>query len=208
MRQRPLTRLSTRLCSRARSISSSLDAEGGLALAEGLKGNTSLRELEYAAGPSNHCARVLASLCQRPLTHLLSHRSHPAPRLHSIAYNSIGAEGASALAAILNKTKITSLECAALSIHASYSFFHSCQRLLTLRISNRSLLGNSLGDGADAILSVVSEMPQIITLCGIHPEQTDINFSKRGLDAADAKLLALDLSRNHTVRTLRYALAP
>ena len=62
----------------------------------------------------------------------------------------------------------------------------------------------------DAILSIVSEMPQIITLCGIRPEQTDINFSKRGLTAVDAKLLALDLSssRNHTVRTLKYAAAP
>ena len=105
---------------------------------------------------------------------------------------------------ILNETKITSLECAALQ----YSLFHSCQRPLTLRISHRSLLGNSLGDGADAILSIVSEMPQIITLCGIHPEQTDINFSKRGLDAADAKLLAFDLSRNQSVRTVKCAARP
>ena len=45
--QRPLTRLSTRLCSRARSISSNyLGHEGGLALAEGLKGNTTLQALE------------------------------------------------------------------------------------------------------------------------------------------------------------------
>ena len=51
-------------------------------------------------------------------------------------------------------------------------------------------------------------MPQIITLCGIQPEQTDIDFSRRGLDAADAKLLAFDLSRNHAVRTLKYAAAP
>ena len=70
------------------------------------------------------------------------------------------------------------------------------------------MLDNSLGDGADAILSVVAEMPQITSLCGIRPEQTDINFSKRGLTAVDAKLLALDLSRNHTVRTLKYAAAP
>ena len=58
------------------------------------------------------------------------------------------------------------------------------------------------------MLSIVSEMPQIITVCGIQPEQTDIDFSGRGLDAADAKLLAFDLSRNRTVRTLKYAAAP
>ena len=70
------------------------------------------------------------------------------------------------------------------------------------------MLNNSLGDGADAILSVVSEMPQIITLCGIQPEQTDINFSHRSLDAADAKLLAFDLSRNKSVRTVKCAARP
>jgi len=58
------------------------------------------------------------------------------------------------------------------------------------------------------MLSIVSEMPQIITVCGIQPEQTDIDFSGRGLDAADAKLLAFDLLRNRTVRTLKYAAAP
>ena len=48
-------------------------------------------------------------------------------------------------------------------------------------------------------------MPQIITLCGIQPEQTDIDLQNHGLDAADAKLLAFDLSKNRTVRTLKCA---
>ena len=51
-------------------------------------------------------------------------------------------------------------------------------------------------------------MPQIITLCGIQPEQTGIDLQHRNLDTADAKLLAFDLSRNRTVRTLKYAAAP
>ena len=50
-------------------------------------------------------------------------------------------------------------------------------------------------------------MPQIITLCGIQPEQTDINFSYLSLDAMDAKLLAFDLSRNQSVRTVKCAAA-
>ena len=53
-------------------------------------------------------------------------------------------------------------------------------------------------------------MPQIITLCGIQPEQTDIDFSYKydgsiQLDAGDAKLLAFDLSKNHTIKTVKYA---
>ena len=45
--QRPLTRLSTRLRSRARSLShNNLGPQGGAALAEGLKGNTTLHSLK------------------------------------------------------------------------------------------------------------------------------------------------------------------
>ena len=51
-------------------------------------------------------------------------------------------------------------------------------------------------------------MPQIMTLCGIQPEQTDIDFVQRGLFDADAKLLAFDLSKNRTVKTVKYAAAP
>ena len=57
-------------------------------------------------------------------------------------------------------------------------------------------------------MSSAFEMPQIMTLCGIQPEQTDIDFSRRGLDAADAKLLAFDLSRNQSVRTVKCAARP
>ena len=47
LRQRPLTALSTRPCSHARSLSENgLSSEGGAALAEGLKGNTTLQSLK------------------------------------------------------------------------------------------------------------------------------------------------------------------
>ena len=46
-----------------------------------------------------------------------------------------------------------------------------CQRPLTLvTVPHCSLLNNSLGEGADAIVSSAFEMPQIMTLCGIQPE--------------------------------------
>ena len=70
------------------------------------------------------------------------------------------------------------------------------------------MLKNTLGDGADALVAVAREMPQLITLCGITPEQEDIDLkrtSHRGLDAGDAKLLAFDLSKNQTIKTLNLA---
>ena len=132
--------------------------EGITKLCEGLKGSA-VTSLKCAAAP-----KCLLS-CQRPLTRLLSHRSHPAPRLQywgqrhrsrgrlrarrhpqgdadhsalvrrrprvfalvsapidtptlsppqphpcrSISNNEIGAEGASALAAVLKETQITTL---------------------------------------------------------------------------------------------------
>ena len=71
----------------------------------------------------------------------------------------------------------------------------------------RSVLNNRLGDGADTLVAAAREMPQLITLCGIQPEQEDINLSQRGLDDGDAKLLAFDLSTNQTIRILKCALA-
>ena len=54
---------------------------------------------------------VFAFLSAPADTHLPSHSAPPIPR--SIGYNRIGAEGASALAAILKETMISNLKCAA-----------------------------------------------------------------------------------------------
>ena len=68
--------------------------------------------------------------------------------------------------------------------------------------SAHSVLDNELGDGADALVAAAHELSQLITLCGIQPEQEDIDFSHRGLDAGDAKLLAFDLSKNQAIKRL------
>ena len=65
------------------------------------------------------------------------------------------------------------------------------------------MLKNKLGDGADALVAAAREMPQLVTLCGIQPEQEDVDFSRRGLDAGDAKLLVFDLSRNQAIKKLK-----
>ena len=53
-------------------------------------------------------------------------------------------------------------------------------------------------------MSSASDLPQIMTLCGIQPDQTDIDLSTQGLDAEDAKLLVFDLSKNLTAKTVKY----
>ena len=67
----------------------------------------------------------------------------------------------------------------------------------------RSLLNNKLGDGADTLVAAARELPQLVTLCGIQPEQQDVNLNDRGLRVEDAKLLAFDLSKNQAIKTMR-----
>ena len=69
--------------------------------------------------------------------------------------------------------------------------------------SSYSILNNTLGDSADTLLAAARELPQLITLCGIKPEQEAVDFSRRGLGTADGKLLAFDLSKNQTIKTLK-----
>ena len=65
------------------------------------------------------------------------------------------------------------------------------------------MLNNKLGEGADVLVAAARELPQLVSLCGIEPEQEDIDFTYHGLDAGDAKLLAFDLSKNQAIKSLK-----
>ena len=69
--------------------------------------------------------------------------------------------------------------------------------------SSHSILNNHLGDSADTLVAAARELPQLVTLCGIKPEDEAVDFSGRRLDGGDAKLLAFDLSKNQTIKTLK-----
>ena len=75
--------------------------------------------------PQTYTLVSFVSFLINPMTRLLSNRSHPA-LARSLEDNRIGDKGVTALAAILNKTKITNLKCA-----AAPECSLSCQRPLT-----------------------------------------------------------------------------
>ena len=58
-------------------------------------------------------------------------------------------------------------------------------------------------------MAAARELPQLVTLCGITPEQEAVEFSpslRRStllLGPADAKLLAFDVSKNQMIKTLK-----
>ena len=78
---------------------------------------------------------------------------------------------------------------------------------MTLACSlGHSLLYNGMGaEGAKAIVDVVKDKPQLVSLCGIKPEQTEADFSNQRLTVGDAILLAFDLQKNSVLIQLKYA---
>ena len=137
--QRPLILSHCPILPLARSIAGNdIGDEGATALAATLK-DTKITDLECAATPES------SLLCQRPLTRLFL-SSRLCPSLASLCRNRIGTEGVTALAAILNETQITNLECA-----APTKRLLSCQRPLTLpfphlcSLRDNALCGVKLG---------------------------------------------------------------
>jgi len=70
---------------------------------------------------SNRLPIVFANVSAPIDTPILSHHPHPTPLARSLNSNNIGERGASALAAILKETQITSLGCAAARVFAFVS---------------------------------------------------------------------------------------
>ena len=90
------------------------------------------------------------------------------PLVYSLGgWNSIGAEGASELAAILKETQITTLGCAPApycSIQCQRPLTHGCSHTILAPPLTRSLPGNNIGvEGAFALAAILKET-QITTL--------------------------------------------
>ena len=66
------------------------------------------------------------------------------------------------------------------------------------------MLRNNLDeDGANAIVQAAQTKPQLMTLCGIKPDQTEADFKYHNLNVGDAILLAFDLSKNSVLVKLK-----
>ena len=71
------------------------------------------------------------------------------------------------------------------------------------------MLCNDIGkEGAEALVDAAKDKLQLITLCGIKPEETTCNLSSHYLKEGDAVLLAFDLKKNATLVELKYAATP
>ena len=58
------------------------------------------------------------------------------------------------------------------------------------------MLKNNINkEGADALVSAAKDKPQLTTLCGLKPDQTEADFSGQNLGVGDAILLAYEQFR-------------
>jgi hypothetical protein len=151
--------------------------EGVTALAAVLK-ETKMASLKCAASPS-----VCFCVCQHPLNlPVLSYCPHPS--LCSLGYNRIGADGASALAAILKETQITQLKCAAARVFAFVSM--------------------PADNSPFALGSVDGHVLQIDELKGTKPTEK-IDLSDKRLGVASAIIIASCIKANGVLKELKCA---
>ena len=71
-------------------------------------------------------------------------------------------------------------------------------------LSSGSVLQNFLAkEGAEAIVNAARGLPQLKTICGLVPDQTDADFSNKSLDVGDAILLAYDMPRHAALKVVK-----
>ena len=77
--------------------------------------------------------------------------------------------------------------------------------MVSTPLTSVNLLRNDIGEAAADIVRAAEQHGKIQTLCGIKPDQKEAAFSRMGLKAADAVLLAYDIKVNTPLTTLNIA---
>ena len=66
--------------------------------------------------------------------------------------------------------------------------------LVIASVTSVSLLANRFDDATvEMLLELKEEKPTLTTLCGLKPDQTEVNLSAKELGPQDAKLLAPEI---------------
>ena len=123
---------------------------------------TQIAELKCAAAPS---IRFVSAPLGMPA---------PRPSLGSLSGNGVGEKGATAIAAVLNETKITKLKCATTpecSPFCQRPLTRTCPLALPASPTLCSIWGNKIGDkGASALAAVLKETRITQLECAAAPE--------------------------------------
>ena len=65
-----------------------------------------------------------------------------------------------------------------------------------------NLLKNDLGDGLEALSAAFEKSSTLKSLCGLSADQDTADFKRQGLNAADARLIAVELQFNSALTSL------
>ena len=74
--------------------------------------------------------------------------------------------------------------------------------MVSTPLTSVNLLSNDIGEAAADVVRAAEQHGKIQTLCGIKPGQKEADFSYKGLNAADAVLLAYDIKVNTPLTNL------
>ena len=112
--------------------------------------------------------------------------------------NNLGEEGWCAIFDALRdnpQNKIAKWNLYGQGINPTISKSLAAYMAVSASLTSVSLLGNKFdNESASMLLKVKEEKPALITLCGLMPDQTQVDFSNRGLGPPDAMLLAPEMA--------------
>jgi hypothetical protein len=191
--------------------SNNLHAAGGKALAEGLKGNQVITELDISsnnlAQNSNYGADtsgIIALADAIPDMRALS--------VLSLKSNKLSAAGGKALAEGLKGNQvITELNIADNNLANSGYDMSGVIALADAipdmgALSSVNLLQNLIGiDQAKALASILKEHPTLKSLCGNSGDETELDMSGKGMDAGAAIMLVPEIVDNEALSKLNLA---
>ena len=80
--------------------------------------------------------------------------------------------------------------------------FRICPYLFNSVLTSVNLLKNDLGDGLEALSAAFEKSSTLKSLCGLSADQDTADFNRQGLNAADARLIAVELQFNSALKVL------
>jgi Ran GTPase-activating protein (RanGAP) involved in mRNA processing and transport len=190
-----------------------LNKESGKALADALKGNSILTELDISNNYDlyNSSSKDGSGFAQELAAGI---RESGAISSVNLLMNGIGADQAHNLASILtehptlkslcgNKGDETELDMSGKRIGAGGAIMLAPEIIDNGALSVASVMGNRIGEGQLAILQdIMRAKSNLVSLCGIADDATEADLSGLKMDADDAAVLAAELPGKGTLTKL------
>ena len=173
---------------------SSLYTEDAMSIAVWLKGNNSLTSLSLCRNSIGDAGGVAVAEALRVNGSLTS---------LDVGFNTIGKDTALNLVSIFKVKQMTSVGLAKCSLNADDAKVIAEYVRVSDSLTSLNLLANNFDiKTVEMLLKVKEDKARLMTLCGLQPNQTEATFQECGLEPADAKLLAPEITASSSLTAL------